>query len=143
MIKRIFPKGILGEFGCVFTLNKIKRRAPLRPRPIPIDFIQVIFSFKKIADKMSNKTGASVITTELFIGVDKLSPLKNIVIFRAIPKKAQAIIRTQSRRSILSEGKNKLSNQNTEAAPRTRKRINPNGFITSGIKPLAMVWFAP
>ena len=44
--------------------------------PIPMDFNQVIRSFRNTADKISNKTGTSVITTELFMGVERLKSFK-------------------------------------------------------------------
>ena len=99
--------------------------APTSPKPIPIDFSQVTFSLKKIAESINNKTGEIVITTELFMGVDRLNPLKNINIFSTIPKKAQPIIRSQSFLSTFSEGKKKEIIQNKIAAPNTRNNIKP------------------
>lgn len=73
------------------------------------------------------------------MGVERLNPLKKASIFKAIPKKAQITNRDQSRRSIFSDGKNRLSIQKIIAAPDTRKSIKPKGFITSGINPFAIV----
>ena len=66
---KIFPKGIFGALFCFFIPKNIKANAPKSPNPIPTYLRQVIFSFKKTADSISNITGTSVITTELFIGV--------------------------------------------------------------------------
>ena len=118
---------MFGALGCVLAPNKIRISAPMRPNPIPIDFNHVIFSFIKIADITSNKTGTNVITTELLMGVERLSPLKNINILRVMPKNAHEIILSQSPRSIFSEGKKKLISQNNNNAPLILNRINPNG----------------
>lgn len=143
MIKSKLPSGILGAFGCAFNPKRIKTKAPPRPKNIPRLFIQVIRSRKINADSTKSKTGESVIITELLMGVERLNPLKKASIFKTIPKKAQITKRNQSRRSIFSEGKKRLMPQNTNAAPETRNKINPKGWITSGINPLAMVWFIP
>ena len=87
---------MFGALGCVFSPNKISARAPARPRAIPTPLIKVMRSFKNTPDNTSNKTGATVITTLLLIGVDRLRPLKNIVMFNTMPKKAHAIMRIQS-----------------------------------------------
>ena len=71
-IKSIFPRRILGALIWVLTPKRIKIKAPIKPSPIPIDFILVIRSFKKKAESRSSKTGTKVITTELFIGVERL-----------------------------------------------------------------------
>ena len=134
---------MLGALGCSFKPKSIKTNAPPSPKKIPRLFIQVIRSLKIKAESTNSKTGESVIITELFIGVERLNPLKKASIFRAIPKKAQIANRNQSRRSIFSGGRKKLIIQKINAAPETRNKIKPNGWITSGINPLAMVWFIP
>jgi len=134
---------MFGAFGCSFSPKRIKTKAPAKPKNIPRLFTQVILSLKIKAESTKSKTGERVIITELLMGVERLSPLKKASIFRTIPKKAQAINRSQSRRATFSEGRNKLIIQKTKAAPLTRKSIKPNGWITSGINPLAIVWFIP
>ena len=94
---------MFGAFVCVLGPNRIKTKAPVSPRPIPTPFSTVIRSFRKKAERINSNTGAIVITTELFIGVDRLNPLKNIVMFKTIPKKAHAIMRYQSLLSTFSE----------------------------------------
>ena len=134
---------MFGAFGCSFNPKRIKTNAPAKPKNIPRLLTQVIRSLKIKAERTRSKTGESVIITELLIGVDRLNPLKKASIFKTIPKKAQAINRNQSRRATFSEGRNKLIIQKTKAAPLTRNSIKPNGCITSGINPLAIVWFIP
>jgi len=70
-----------------------------------------------------------VITTELFIGVERLNPLKNINIFITIPKREQSTSRFQSFKSIFSVGYAKEKIQNNNAAPETRNNIKPKGSI--------------
>src|SRR5690554_7885063 len=89
---------MLGAFVCVFSWNTIKTNAPESPKTIPKDFIQVIRSFNISAVNNNNNTGVMVIETALLIGVERLSPLKNISIFRTIPKTAHAPIRSEERR---------------------------------------------
>ncbi len=110
---------------------------------MPKLFTKVILSFKIKAESNNSKTGEIVIITELLMGVERLNPLKKASIFKAIPKKAQITKRNQSLRSIFSEGKKKLIVQKINAAPETRSKIKPKGWITSGINPLAIVWFMP
>lgn len=134
---------MFGALACSLIPKRIKTKAPLRPKKIPRLFTQVIRSRKIKAESINNNNGESVIITELLMGVERLNPLKKASIFKAIPKNAQAINRNQSRRSTFSEGKKRLIIQKTNAAPDTRNNIKPKGLITSGINPLAMVWFIP
>ena len=62
----------------------------MKPRPIPSTFTHETRSLKNITERTSKITGVIVTTTELFIGVDRLRPLKNASILIHIPKKAQA-----------------------------------------------------
>ena len=125
----MFPNGILGALLCVLAPKSISTKAPINPKAIPEPFNQVIFSLRKIAESTNKITGASVMTTPLFIGVESCNPLKNISILRVIPNTAHRNILPQSLRSTFSLGKNKLVIQNSIAAPRTRSIINPKGPI--------------
>jgi len=69
--------------------------------------------------------GETVMSTALFMGVERDRPLKNMSILMTIPKMAQLKIRNQSFFSIRSLGAQKLISQNKIAAPETRSRINP------------------
>ena len=95
----------------------------MKPEIIPKAFMLSIFSLSKIAEKMNTIIGERVIMTELLTGVDNSKPLKNASIFITIPKKEQRIILGQSFLSILSDLINKLTVQNNNDAPITRKRI--------------------
>ena len=114
-------------------------KAPESPQIIPRVFSRVIRSRRITAVSTNNRMGVIVIETALFIGVDRLNPLKNINMFSTIPKMAHAKMRHQSLVSIFSDFVNKLKIQKRIAAPPTRRTINPKGWITCGIKPLAMV----
>ena len=81
--------------------------------------------------------------TELFIGVERLNPLKKKSIFITIPKTAHPRILGQSEFAIFSLGAKKLIAQKRSAAPVTLSKMNPKGSIYKGIRPLAIVWFTP
>ena len=123
--------------------KNINNKAPISPELIPIYLCQVFFSFKNTADIIKIITGVKVIIIEPLIGVDKLNPLKSIVIFMDIPNRPQAIKRSISLLSIFSEGKNKLNSKKRTAAPLIRKKANPKGSITCGIKFFPIVKLIP
>ena len=125
MMKKKLPKGMLGALGWVFSPKRMSTKAPMSPMPMPMDFIQVMGSFKNTAVKTNNNTGVKVITTELLMGVESSNPLKNMFMFSTIPKKAQANILQKSFLSNFSVGYSKLMSQKSKAAPLTRKRIKP------------------
>ncbi len=71
--------------------------------------------------------GVVTIKTEADIGEVRLNPLKKVSILKATPKKAAAMIRGKSERSIFSFGINNQMSQNKITEPPTRKTIKPNG----------------
>lgn len=125
------------------VLKKININAPIKPKTAPEIFSKVIFSRIKTADRMKTIIGEIVTITEEFIGVDKLKPLNEKSILMTIPNAAQPKMRSQSLRWIFSEGNNRLMHQNRRHAPKTLSITKPNGWIYSGIKPFARVWFMP
>jgi len=66
----------------------MRLRAPASPTSMPMIFLELIFSFIRITDKMSTKMGVNVTMTALLIGVVNERPLKNASIFIPMPKKA-------------------------------------------------------
>lgn len=139
MINSIFPRVTLGAFCCIFSLKRIRPKAPANPSNIPKLLIHVIRSFIKIADRINTKIGVMVAITELLMGVERLNPLKNINILITIPKTAQINNLGQSLDLIFSLGPKKLISQNNAAAPLTRSMINPKGSMCVGITSLATV----
>jgi hypothetical protein len=70
----------------------IKKEVPNNPKKIPTTFRFRIFSLIIIADNINTINGVQTIITAAEIGDVRLNPLKKVSIFKATPKKAQAII---------------------------------------------------
>src|SRR5690606_6948507 len=104
----------------------------------------VILSFKKKADKTNTTMGTTVIITEAWIGVVYSRPLKKVNMFKAMPKTEAKNSMIKSLDSMRCLGVNKLKIQNKMAAPKTRIKIKPKGFINpSSITSLANVKVKP
>ena len=71
---------------------RIRNVVPINPRTSPIIIRFRIRSFKIIAESTNTIIGVDTIITAALIGEVRLSPLKKQSIFKAIPKKAAAII---------------------------------------------------
>ncbi|MNE33104.1 hypothetical protein D3C80_1267510 [compost metagenome] len=82
-------------------------------------------SFIISAESTSTIIGVETIITAALIGEVRLSPLKNVSILKATPKKAAAMIRGKSPKSIFSLGINNPTSQNKIMEPPARNRINP------------------
>ncbi len=67
--------------------------------------------------------------TELLTGVESSKPLKKANMLITIPKKEHKINLGQSFLSIFSDFIKQLNSQNSKEAPKTLKRMNPNGLI--------------
>lgn len=140
MIKRKFPNGMLGASCLISDPKSTSVNAPARPINTPIAFKMETRSFIYNAERINSIIGEIVIITALFMGVERLSPLKNINIFITIPKIAHAIILGQSSFFIRSLGPLKLISRNKRKAPLTLKKIKPNGLMYAGITSLAIIW---
>ena len=66
--------------------------------------------------------GVETIITEAAMGEVMLRPLKKVSMFRATPKKAAAIMRGKSLRSIFSFGVKSQTSQNKIVEPPTRSK---------------------
>ena len=87
-----FPKGILGAFFVKALPYNTRVKAPPKPKIIPMNFNEVIFSFKNSQESNITMIGIMVMITELLIGVERLNPRIKKTIFKHIPKAVAAKI---------------------------------------------------
>jgi hypothetical protein len=120
----IWTKGYLAGF---LDKNLIKNAVPTSPKMIPNTLRLSMRSLRIRAESIKTIMGVVTIKTEAEMGEVKLNPLKKVSMLNATPKKAAAIIRGKSARSIFSLGKKNQINQNSTTDPPTRKTMKPKG----------------
>lgn len=119
-----FPKVALAPLPIALPY-KIKDPVPTRPNKIPVTILVRMRSFMIIADKIKTIIGVVTIITDADMGEVRLNPLKKVSILNATPKKAAAIIRGKSFKSIFCFGIKSQINQKSNVEPLTRSNIKP------------------